>query len=221
MTDEHRVRHSEAQNAAVAQDDVEKAELEAANALRQTEMVRQMVLEVVDGRPFRLRPSTLLTLNRAATDGLNAYAGLWRPAGIEIGESAHVPPGSHMVPELAEAMCEYVNDNFQEKSALHLSAFVMWRLNWIHPFVDGNGRTSRAASYLVLCAKTGSLLPGSKTIPEQIVANRKPYYDALEQADQAYAADNEITDDTVADMQQLLGAMLAQQLRSAFDEANG
>lgn len=178
------------------------------------------MLDVIDGRQFKLRPSTLLDLNRCAIDGLTAYAGVWRPAGIAIGESKHTPPGGHLVPELIEEMCDYVNDNWDKTSAVHLSALVMWRLNWIHPFTDGNGRTSRAASYVVLCAKAGSLLPGSETIPEQIVANRRPYYEALEAADAVYDSEKKFSRKTVEKMENLLGAMLAKQLRGAFDEAN-
>jgi hypothetical protein len=40
----------------------------------------------------------------------------------------------------------------------------MWRTNWVHPFDDGNGRTARAASYLVLCVKLGYRLPGKKSL---------------------------------------------------------
>lgn len=219
MTDKSRIRHSQAENAELVEDDLGKAKLEAANALQQTERVRQLVLEVVDGRPFKLRPSTLLDLNRCAIEGLDAYAGVWRPAGISIGKSKHTPPGGHRVPELVEELCDYVNDNWEERSAVHLSSMVMWRLNWIHPFTEGNGRTSRAASYLGLCAKSASLLPGTKTIPEQIVSNRQPYYDALEAADAAYAADANLGEYSVQEMEDLLGAMLAEQLRRAFDEA--
>lgn len=220
MTDDDRVRHSKADDAQVVSDSLELAKQEAANAVRQTERVRQLVLDVIDGRQFKLRPSTLLDLNRCAIDGLTAYAGVWRPAGIAIGESKHTPPGGHLVPELIEEMCDYVNDNWDKTSAVHLSAFLMWRLNWIHPFTDGNGRTSRAASYVVLCAKAGSLLPGSETIPEQIVANRRPYYEALEAADAVYDSEKKFSRKTVEKMENLLGAMLAKQLRGAFDEAN-
>ena len=219
MTDESRVRHSRAEDAELVEDDVEKAKLEAANALRQTERVRQLVMDVVEGRTFKLRPSTLLDLNRCAIEGLDAYAGVWRPAGIAIGESKHTPPGGHLVPEKIEELCDYVNDNWNDRSAIHLCSMVMWRLNWIHPFTEGNGRTSRTASYLVLCAKSGSLLPGTHTIPEQIVANRQPYYDALEAADEKYANENQLSEHTVEAMESLLGAMLAKQLRKAFDEA--
>ncbi len=217
--DEGRVRHSKADGATVVNDDIAKAKLEAANAVQQTERVRQLVLNVVDGRRFRLRPSTLLDLNRCAIEGLDAYAGVWRPAGIEIGESKHTPPGGHLVPELVEELCDYINDNWDSCSAVHLCAMVMWRLNWIHPFTEGNGRTSRAASYLVLCAKSEALLPGAETIPVQIVANRDPYYAALEAADELYKSSEELREDLVQDMEALLGAMLAKQLRGAFDEA--
>ena len=182
-TDESSLRHSKAELSAVLDDSLEKAKREAANALRQTERVRQLVLTALDGRQFRLRPSTILDLNRCAINGLDAYAGLWRPGAVEIGQSAHVPPGAHLVPECAEEMCDYVNENWQIRSAIHLASFVMWRLNWIHPFTDGNGRTSRAASYLVLSVRSGAWFPGLETIPEQIVANRTPYYSALESAD--------------------------------------
>ena len=91
----------------------------------------------------------------------------------------------------------------------------MWRLNWIHPFDDGNGRTSRAVSYLALCAKMGDRLPGRKTLPEQIAENKLPYYDALEKADEAWLG-NVI--DTSA-METLLENYLAVQLKDAFDAA--
>ena len=62
----------------------------------------------------------------------------------------------------------------------------MWRLNWIHPFRDGNGRTSRAISYLVLAVRLGMQLVGTMTIADQIVADKNPYYAALDAADDAW-----------------------------------
>ena len=91
----------------------------------------------------------------------------------------------------------------------------MWKLNWIHPFTDGNGRTSRAASYLILCLRLGYLLPGKLTIPEQIAANKTPYYKALEAADIAW--EQGIID--LSAMKELLGAMLAAQLVAVHEES--
>jgi Fic family protein len=76
--------------------------------------------------------------------------GNYRPAGVEIQGSRHQPVGAHLVPEQVEEMCDYMNENWEKSSPVHLSAYALWKLNWIHPFTDGNGRTARALSYLVL-----------------------------------------------------------------------
>ncbi len=179
-------RHSQALAAELITDEAEKARREARNGILQFDHVTKLIEEFIDPeRPFKLRPSTLLALNRTALDGINAYAGNYRPGPVTIGGSKHVPPGAHLVPELVEDLCDYVNLHWGDRSPIHLAAYVMWRLNWIHPFADGNGRTARAVSYLVLCVKSGMRLPGRKTIPEQIATNKRPYYDALESADEA------------------------------------
>jgi Fic family protein len=61
-------------------------------------------------------------------------------------------------------------------------------MNWIHPFIEGNGRTARAASYYLLCVRHGALLGGSKIVPERIKENRQGYEDALMAADSAWEA---------------------------------
>ena len=78
-------------------------------------------------------------------------------------------------------MCGYVRSNW-DKPAPHLASYLMWRVNWIHPFFGGNGRTARAAP--VMCARLGFVLPGAKTIPDLTVEDREPYYAALHKADE-------------------------------------
>jgi Fic family protein len=186
--------------------------------LRQYDAVIEMVEHFQHpDRPFRLRLSHLLHLHRIALEGISSYAGNFRPAGIEIGGSRHEPAGAHQVPELIEDLCEYVNTNWEHATATHLAAYVLWRLNWIHPFTDGNGRTSRAASYLVLCCKIGAVLPGKKTIPDQIAENKQPYYEALEAADQALL-DGRIDP---AKTEEMTSMMLARQLFAVHTEATG
>jgi len=114
-------------------------------------------------------------------------------------------------------MCDYVNNAWRESTAIHLAAYVMWRLNWIHPFADGNGRTSRIVSYVVMSIKVSAVLGGTPTIPEQIVADRQPYFDALDAADKAF---EEGTID-VSRMEGLLSRHLAVQLASLYEQAGG
>ncbi|MCU1350191.1 MAG: Fic family protein [Acidobacteria bacterium] len=150
-----------------------------------------------------------MELNRLAVESLVEGPGAWRQVPIEITTSKHTPPDHLDVPREIDEMCEYVQAYWSDRTPIHLSAYVMWRLNWIHPFVDGNGRTSRIMSYLVLCAKLGYRLPGTKTIPERIAEDKKPYYAALEQADGSWKDGGRVD---VSEMEKLLQAHLEAQL---------
>ncbi len=114
-------------------------------------------------------------------------------------------------------MCDYVNDNLHVSTPFHLAAYVMWRINWIHPFSEGNGRTSRIVSYIILNVKLGYLLPGIPSIPQQIQQDRSAYFRALEQADEA----DRIDDLDVSAMEEALKGMLATQLLSVIEAADG
>jgi Fic family protein len=210
-------RHSKALDAELIHDAQLRAEAEARNGLRQFDLGMAMVDDSIAKGSFRLRPSMLLALQRTALEGISIFAGNYRPAGVEIGGSKHTPPGAHLVAELVEDMCDYVNANWADKTAIHLAAYVMWRLNWIHPFADGNGRTSRILSYVVLNAKLGYRLPGVRTIPDQIVEDRIPYFTALDAADEYWRTD--IID--VASMETLIETLLAKQLTTIYEAAGG
>jgi Fic family protein len=194
-----------------------RAEAEARNGLRQYDLGLKIIQEAIDRRAFKLRPSIILSLQREALNGISLFAGNFRPAGVSIQGSRHEPPGAHLVPALVEEMCDYVNENWEKSSPIHLGAYIMWRLNWIHPFADGNGRTSRIVSYVVLSIRAEAVLPGTPTIPDQIVENRNPYFDALDAADTAWR-ENRLD---VSKMEELLAALLAKQLTNFYQAAGG
>lgn len=209
-------RHSIAAEPSLITDPVEEARRESENALAQFDRVLDLIDEVVRGtRPFRLRTSMILELHRLALNGLSPYAGNFRPADVEIGQSKHTPPKAFLVAELVEEMCDYVMSKYEGAQALHLCAYVMWRLNWIHPFTDGNGRTSRALAYFVLCAKIGYRLPGHVTLPEHIAVDKAPYYNALEKADDHWKEGRL----DLSDLEALLDERLAKQLVTAYEDA--
>jgi Fic family protein len=211
-------RHSEAEDAALLSDPDEIARREAENGLRQFTLALDIIRSHVKDseRPFKLRAGPILQLHQAALDGLHRLAGTYRNTPVKIHGSLHQPPEPAFVADEVQAMCEYVNENWS-KSAVHLAAYVLWKMNWIHPFADGNGRTARAVSYVVMSIKLDSLLPGTPTIPEQIASNKDPYYKALEEADRAWASRKV----DVSALENLLGDMLAQQLLNAAKEASG
>lgn len=194
----------------------ERAELEAENGIRQFDRMMEMVEAGLRGG-FRLRVSTLQSLNREAIQGLESNPGHVRTAPVSITNTQHQPPDAVDVQGLLEDLCDYVNAKWDSATALHLASYVLWRLNWIHPWTDGNGRTSRVVSYLVLCVKTGFVLPGDKTIPEMIADDKFPYYDALDAADASWRQG--LVD--VSAMEGLLESYLARQLLSVIAAAGG
>lgn len=195
-------------------DPQQKAELEARNGLLQFDHV--VTLIEASTNEFKLKPSTLQRLQRLAIQDIYTCAGNFRTHPVSIKGTSHQPPPASDVAEHVEVLCDYVNENWG-KTALHLAAYVMWKLNWIHPFAGGNGRTSRAVSYLVMCARLGYRVQGSPTIPELIVQNREPYYKALDAADAAWQNDKV----DVSVMEILLESLLAKQLSSVLREASG
>jgi hypothetical protein len=68
-----------------------------------------------------------------------------------------------------------------------------------------------------LSIRAGAIPPGTPTIPDQIVENRTPYFDALDAADAAWR--NGRID--VSKMEELLGALLAKQLAGFYQTAGG
>ncbi|MDD8022089.1 MAG: Fic family protein [Paracoccaceae bacterium] len=210
-------RKSEAEIPPLIDDPVLLAQKEAANALDQFDWAMTEVSRWMEHREPTLRISMLLDLHRKAMSGIDQYAGNFRPASVAIKGSKHAPVPGEEVPRHVEEMLDYLKSNWSEKTASHLSAYAMWRLNWIHPFADGNGRTSRMFSYMILCARLGYRLPGSNTIPEQISEYKAPYYSALEAADEAW----KIEKIDVTEMEKLLEGYLAKQLIGVQESATG
>lgn len=201
----------------LSRDDIKRLETE--NGFRQAELADNMIHAFLDPEmPFKLRPSHLQQLQAIAVNEIERFPGQWRAGPISIEKSAHNPPPAHMVESHVIEMCDYVNANLHESSAFHLSAYIMWRLNWIHPFDDGNGRTSRTLSYVVLCIRLGYALPGTPTVPEQIQQDRTPYFEALEAADAALKERGVID---VSAMENLLKGLLANQFMNVIEKAAG
>jgi Fic family protein len=202
-----------------SQEDDHAARLEIENGFRQYDLAIEIIKTFLEpDRPFALRVSLIQNLQAVAVEGIEPSPGRWRQGRVEISKSAHTPPEPHLVANLVQEMCDYVNDNWHEKTAFHVAAYVMWRLNWIHPFADGNGRTSRIVSYIVLSTALNTLLPGSPSIPQQIQEDRTAYFRALEHADEAFAERGEID---VSEMEAALKQMLAKQLLSVIEKADG
>lgn len=105
----------------------------------------------------------------------------------------------------------FVNSRWESSDPLSLAAYVLWRLNYIHPFINGNGRTARAICYFVLCLKFGGELPGQVTLPELISRDRDEYVIALRKVDESLKTGTL----DITPLQQLLERLVLEQLATA------
>jgi len=152
---------------------------------------------------------TLWALNYAAVANIAQFGGRYREDPIYVGN--HFPPHFKEVPNLMDRFFSFIHENWTIYDHPTLfAAYALWRLNWIHPFVEGNGRTARAACYHLICMKERRLLPGKKIVPERIRENRKPYYEALQAADIAWNEGKIDVSQLTTYLAELLKAQLAE-----------
>lgn len=191
--------------------DIGSVPFDVNGSVRQFSLVQALVDDHANGKPVEISPKLIRELHAAGGDAANPIVGTYRTVAVAVSGSRHRPPAATDVPEAVAALCDHLKARWAEDDAIALSAYALWRLNWIHPFVDGNGRTARALCYLVLNLKLGTLLPGSTTLFEQLKQRRTEYFDALAAADISYATHGE---PDLVPLTQLLKALLLRQLRS-------
>jgi Fic family protein len=209
-------RDTETEDLELIKDPKAKAARESENGIRQFRAAERIIIGNLSNEDFRLTQAIIFRLHVEALKGIHRLAGTYRNTYARITNSKHETAHHLDIADLMADMCHYVNSNWKDQSALHLAAYVMWRLNWIHPFADGNGRTARTLSYLVLSVKLKSLLPGSPAIPDLIDADKDPYYASLESADDIWRRNKIVA---IGTMEAFLEKMLAKQLESATRQA--
>jgi Fic family protein len=145
--------------------------LEAINHKEAIDYVKDLML-----RKVQINEREILTIHNLILRGIMPeYAGKYRNVQVMIKGSAHLPPQPFIVPKKMEEYFEWFQIN---KNILHpviLAAEMHERLVTIHPFIDGNGRTSRLIMNLILL-KNGFVIANIKGDNE----SRMAYYNALE-----------------------------------------
>ena len=118
---------------------------------------------------------TIKSLHHLILKGINDdNAGRYRTVNVRISGAEHLPPDQLVVPELMEKFIAWYRDEALALHPVERAARVHSDFVKIHPFVDGNGRTSRLLMNLEL-VKSGypaAVLP---------VERRLEYYAALDQ----------------------------------------
>jgi len=103
-------------------------------------------------------------------------AGAYRRTNVRILGAIKSPPRFEKVPREMRAFVDYVNKNPDKLNIIELAAVIHYRLVEIHPFVDGNGRTTRLLTNLYL-------MRHGYPITMVLKVDRKKYYSRLKLAD--------------------------------------
>ncbi len=96
----------------------------------------------------------------------------------ETGETVYTPPPAHEVPILMAELVAWL-DRVQQIHPVLVSGIAQFQLVHIHPFLDGNGRTSRLLSTLCLY-RAGYDFKRLFTISEYYDRDRQAFYRALQ-----------------------------------------
>ena len=186
------------------QDDLYQ-KIEAENGVRHYDFMRSMILAALQSGRELLSRTLIKAINYHAIACLHAGAGEFRSHQVHVGD--YSPPSPERIESLMDDFINMVNLHWKETSIMRLAAHVLWGINLIHPFVNGNGRTARATAYFVICVKSKSLLPGEPILPELLRRERTRYIEALKVADR-------MEDSHLDPLVRLLEELLIKQLSS-------
>lgn len=103
------------------------------------------------------------------------WAGKYRNSGVIIGGAIHRPPDAIKVPSLMKNLIKWYSLN-KKQHPIELASIIHHKLVNIHPFFDGNGRTSRLVMNIILMEAGFPLVVILKN-------DRKRYYSTLALAD--------------------------------------
>ena len=125
---------------------------------------------------------SFLEAHKTLMEGLIAQPGVYRTKGVGIvtgDKITHMAPPSGRVLFLMKDLFDYLEDS--DEIELIKSCVFHYEMEFIHPFVDGNGRMGRLWQSLILMQS----FPFFEFIPfESIISNtQNDYYSALSESD--------------------------------------
>ncbi|MCP4682365.1 MAG: Fic family protein [Desulfobacterales bacterium] len=98
------------------------------------------------------------------------------------GGIVYLPPESKDVSALMKTLIQWINQNTEQIPIPIIAAIAHYQFATIHPYYDGNGRTARLLTTLILHSG-GYDLKGLYSLEEYYAKNLKEYYDALNAGD--------------------------------------
>ena len=141
--------------------------------------------------------NTILSVHKDLTKDLlknPEYEGKFRDTRVFIGnlhtqKINYMPPDAYKVPYLVDELLDWLNNSTDEMYPVIIAGILHYELVRIHPFVDGNGRTSRLMATLILSIHKFNI-DRYFTLDEYYNQDRQAYVDALSSADKNHDLTN-------------------------------
>lgn len=141
--------------------------------------------------------NTILSIHKELTKGLLSNPeneGKFRDTRVFIGnlhtqKINYMPPDAYKVPGLVDELLDWLNNSTNEMYPVIIAGILHYELVRIHPFVDGNGRTSRLMATLILSIHKFNI-DSYFTLDEYYNRDRQAYVDALNSADKNHDLTN-------------------------------
>lgn len=178
------------------------------NVYKAQKLIDEWITGAEMGSRFVFDAACLMRIHQVVADGQIDDNGRYRRGEVAVGD--HRPPPYIEVEGHMASFFQYLRENWETKDMIQLAAFVLWRLLWIHPFSDGNGRSSRLSAYFVMCLKHGRSIPGQNTVLTQMVNGRAGYCDCLRECDLRYGQSGDVDYATVPLVNMISGMLIKQ-----------
>ncbi|MDR1500592.1 MAG: Fic family protein [Tannerellaceae bacterium] len=148
--------------------------LEAINHAQAIEFIKEITVADIE-----VTERTIKDIHALVLHGINReQAGQYRNVPVMIAGSRHIPPQPYLIqPQMENFIFEYRQMEADGAHPVVIAAYLHDGLVKIHPFIDGNGRTSRLLMNLYLLSK-GYTITALKGDNEA----KQAYYTALEQS---------------------------------------
>jgi len=151
---------------------------EVENYYRAVEYISSLSVDI----NFQISEQLIKKINKIVLDGIkNEEAGAYRKRELSVG--SYIPPKPSAVPYLMGEFADWLNKPGPVNlSPILYAGIAHYQLVAVHPFIDGNGRTTRILTKLIL-KKYGFDFIKYFSLESYYNRERKLYYEALNSAD--------------------------------------
>lgn len=145
------------------------------------------VLAYIDRRSKQISEKDLLSIHKLTVDKILPidHSGKYRKTQVVVKNSktkevSFIPPKADEVPRLVKEFMDWLESERSEEIHPVLAAGIThYVLAFIHPFMDGNGRSARALATMVLFSR-GYDIKKFFSLEEYFDRNAKRYYETLQ-----------------------------------------